>query len=158
MPIHPYLYGHTHLKNKIYIYLFYYISKLRYIPQKASWKKECFIINVSANMLLFLMLCENKTFICMDIQIGLYRDFFKSILNYLTKTRKLRHLDNRIDTLKIRPTSKDYTENRLSTYDYSFIRLKEDHDYLTSGPEIFQENNPIIDDYIKKREKELEGI
>lgn len=68
-------------------------------------------------------------------------------MNYCT--RKLRHLDNRIDTIKIIPTSKYYTENRLSTYDYNFIQLKEDHEYLTSGPEIFQEN-PIIDDYIKK--------
>lgn len=76
-------------------------------------------------------------------------------MNYCT--RKLRHLDNRIDTVDIKPSSKHYREARLSTRDYIFIRLKEDHEYLTSGPEIFQEN-PIIDDYIKKREKELEGI
>lgn len=99
MPIHPYLYAHTHFKSNIYIYLLYNISKLRYIPQKASWKKNYFIINVSDNYHLFLMLCDKKIFVCVDTQIGLHRGFKEIISNPLTRIKNKASLNRNISQI-----------------------------------------------------------
>jgi len=75
-------------------------------------------------------------------------------MNYCT--RKLREIDDRINIVKITERSKHYNEKRLSERDYRYIQLIEDHEYLTTTE--LESTNPIIDNYIEKRDKELEQI